>query len=34
MSEAKLRFADRLVIWSSITMSLVPLVPFALEGVI
>jgi hypothetical protein len=30
--DMELRFKDQLVLWSSIAMSLVPLVPYALEG--
>jgi heme exporter protein D len=34
MTDFKLRAADQLIIWSTIAMSLVPLVPYAIEGVV
>lgn len=32
MSQEKLRSKDRLILWSAVVMSLVPLVPYAIYG--
>jgi hypothetical protein len=34
MTDIQLRAADQLIIWSTMVMSLVPLVPYAIEGVV